>query len=642
MATRTVSRPSAIGIASHGVDVKKVASLSVRRDLEVDKADEPVCMTDVENDKIGDQTLTQAAFTETLHVTDSEGFQTVVSRSTKRALALVSDGAAAPQTPAKRREINSDDSFRHVVLFKGVEYNLAAQIRRRPLAYQADVANICGDATDTADWRLIGDSLSIVVKNTRCYDSLLRTVELCGKSVIVSSDPRVTQHHPQIAEGNFPSPISSDYARATAQGMNLGVIYAVPCEFTLEQVRIIASAVEARRLSPLVENEEVFTALLTFNGLLPRFVHFTSLVKLKVFPYVLRPMQCKRCWAYGHTHTRCLRQAVCEYCSRRGHVRAECPVFGQSHLSRCVNCKGSHPASSKLCGFYQENLGILKFASSRNPPLSFREARDLYYSERQPLLPPSEGRVAEACVRPVVTSLPVVPSSEAVQSSPTVNLQYKELEALTFSHKVLLMLHEASVRRANPNLADQDPVINALHMASSGVDYVMAQHDLHFEGFLPLILAGLQAAAVVPDGNSQDDTVSLFSSVSTVPLTAFCKPEENKSSADVPIRVDGDASSPLPLPVSIQGQEGPFIESPFPPQMDLGAYAPPALFNQTLRPVQDIVQPAEMQKSFCQTQLLGNASQPVPQASDSSSVLPLSQVGNYFKFKGFRRPLRVS
>lgn len=225
--------------------------------------------------------------------------------------------------------------------------------------------------------------MRVAVKQVQQRERLLRTLEICGKPVTVSEVWSVARRSAQQGGGDIVPPAVNDYAQAAANGQILGVVYAVPVEFTPEQIRDMTAAVSARRLTPPSNKEEVYSVLLSFTGVLPQHVQLTPFIKLKVFPYSLRPMQCRRCWAFGHTQRRCLGQQACEYCSRKGHTKAACSVLNQAHQCRCINCKGPHKATSKLCVYYQKNLNILRLASTRTPSLSFREARELYQCEKQ-------------------------------------------------------------------------------------------------------------------------------------------------------------------------------------------------------------------------------------------------------------------
>lgn len=106
------------------------------------------------------------AFTESLIISDKNGFQAVTTKKGKRLLGSSSNSDDSEnETQLKKRALDNQpigicsEGFRQVLYFKGVEYNLAFQIRRRPLAYQNEIAKICGGTIDSADWRLVSECL---------------------------------------------------------------------------------------------------------------------------------------------------------------------------------------------------------------------------------------------------------------------------------------------------------------------------------------------------------------------------------------------------------------------------------------------------------------------------------------------------
>lgn len=153
----------------------------------------------------------------------------------------------------------------------------------------------------------------------------------------------------------------------------LGVVYGVPSDVTCDELAAISGAKAVRRLTPvnMQDSEQPFTALLTFDGDMPPSVQITSFMKLRVQNYMPRPMQCTNCMMYGHTRTRCKNQLVCVYCSLRGHSKNDCASRDQPNKCKCINCKGTHEATSHLCSKYQDNLhGYSKTCVCAKPPSS--------------------------------------------------------------------------------------------------------------------------------------------------------------------------------------------------------------------------------------------------------------------------------
>ena len=73
----------------------------------------------------------------------------------------------------------------------------------------------------------------------------------------------------------------------------------------------------------------------------------------KLFPYIPRPMQCRRCFNFGHTDKFCRQtNSNCAFCSSPSHDIANCNKKSQQPV--CKNCKGNHEASNKSCPIYKE------------------------------------------------------------------------------------------------------------------------------------------------------------------------------------------------------------------------------------------------------------------------------------------------
>jgi hypothetical protein len=91
-------------------------------------------------------------------------------------------------------------------------------------------------------------------------------------------------------------------------------------------------------------------------------------------------MRCRKCWAFGHTTTRCRNTPVCSYCGLCGYIKEECTPSQDLTRIHCVNCRGQHEASSVNCPKYVENFEIIKFAHSNKPFLPFKEAQKKWLS----------------------------------------------------------------------------------------------------------------------------------------------------------------------------------------------------------------------------------------------------------------------
>lgn len=277
---------------------------------------------------------------------------------------------ASVRNPENRVETNT-------LYIKGDSYNFVAAMKRQLKQYQSAIVQICGGDVDTSKWKLTGESLRVEVRNDQQRSKLLSVVEICGKPVLVTEPWSLTAKRNQVSENKLIQP--NTYVDAAIRGLKLGVVYGVPADITPDDMRVLAAAVEARRLTPMSRTnvDDQYSVLLSFDDEIPSHVEVTPFLRLKVTAYAPRPMQCRSCWLFGHTAARCRNTIACEHCSIRGHSKLNCISLDDDNKTRCVNCKGRHEASSKLCARYQENLDIL-LSYSVTPPMNFKKAQEIY------------------------------------------------------------------------------------------------------------------------------------------------------------------------------------------------------------------------------------------------------------------------
>ena len=108
-----------------------------------------------------------------------------------------------------------------------------------------------------------------------------------------------------------------------------------------------------RRISKKVGEDiiETDTFVLTFNRLTrPKVLKITDWHNVLVHEYKERPQHCYNCQRYGHVAKYCRRESTptCAKCGIEGHSMKNCT----SDFTKCINCKGSHYATSKTCPSY--------------------------------------------------------------------------------------------------------------------------------------------------------------------------------------------------------------------------------------------------------------------------------------------------
>ena len=80
--------------------------------------------------------------------------------------------------------------------------------------------------------------------------------------------------------------------------------------------------------------------------------------------YVPSPRRCFKCQKFGHNSKVCrAREGICQTCATPGHSKDTCP---NSDNPKCLNCKGSHSASSRDCPRFAAEKAALQIQAESN------------------------------------------------------------------------------------------------------------------------------------------------------------------------------------------------------------------------------------------------------------------------------------
>ncbi|XP_055621962.1 uncharacterized protein LOC129765579 [Toxorhynchites rutilus septentrionalis] len=138
----------------------------------------------------------------------------------------------------------------------------------------------------------------------------------------------------------------------------------------------ITSARRIKRRTGPTTFENTPTVVLTVNSTYtPEFINFGYL-RVRTRPYYPSPMQCFKCWAFGHTKVKC-RQETATYgnCSENHEIPAEGPKCQQ--LLFCRKCRSSeHSLASRPCPEYRKENTIQKIKIERD--IDYRAARLIF------------------------------------------------------------------------------------------------------------------------------------------------------------------------------------------------------------------------------------------------------------------------
>ena len=110
--------------------------------------------------------------------------------------------------------------------------------------------------------------------------------------------------------------------------------------------------------------------VLTFIGEAPEILTL-GYVKFKLDKYYSSPMQCKKCYLFGHTAAKCRNSTICVNCTYKEHTEDQCtsPTF------ICTNCRLNHASNSKQCSSFIKEKEICTLQADLN--ISFADAREL-------------------------------------------------------------------------------------------------------------------------------------------------------------------------------------------------------------------------------------------------------------------------
>lgn len=202
----------------------------------------------------------------------------------------------------------------------------------------------------------VNDRLNVIAVDTRngqTTRTLLNCTSICGL--------KVTAYEPS--------------SRSAA----VGVIRDVETNLSdAEITENIRSTVRITRLRRLGASESV---KINFAGTeLPSHV-LLGHVRHSVAVFKDRPIQCKNCSGFGHRAIACKRPPGCSRCGECHVTTGKEKVDCSDRPAKCLNCNGSHEATSPLCPRWKHEQDILTYA--KNHDLSFPSAKSALQQLKQ-------------------------------------------------------------------------------------------------------------------------------------------------------------------------------------------------------------------------------------------------------------------
>ena len=102
---------------------------------------------------------------------------------------------------------------------------------------------------------------------------------------------------------------------------------------------------------------------------------FIERERFRIRTYREKPLQCYKCFGFGHSSKKCEKEQICALCSLTKHdedcTRPMC----------CINCNGSHSARYKECEAYRKEMAAVEKAHAEH--LSIGQAKRLLFVRPQ-------------------------------------------------------------------------------------------------------------------------------------------------------------------------------------------------------------------------------------------------------------------
>ncbi|KAG0445159.1 hypothetical protein HPB47_019050 [Ixodes persulcatus] len=100
-----------------------------------------------------------------------------------------------------------------------------------------------------------------------------------------------------------------------------------------------------------------------------------GLVRTEVIPYRARPLQCYKCYKFGHIAAACTTESqLCHWCGKSHDGMCEGAPY-------CVNCEGDHASNAADCPVKERETEIIRYKLEHNT--TFREAKGAVHAKRQ-------------------------------------------------------------------------------------------------------------------------------------------------------------------------------------------------------------------------------------------------------------------
>lgn len=226
-----------------------------------------------------------------------------------------------------------------------------AKFSQSPFVIQRSVESHIGDKVLSATPEGRGTALALTLRNEAQAIKLMNLKQLTDNTEI-----KITPH----PHRNTVRCVVSDFDTVTMDEESL--------KAELANQGVIAVKRIQKNVNGILQNTPAM--ILTMNNtIIPSSIKFGLIIR-ETRPYYQAPMMCYKCWAFGHTKTRCT-NAICGQCAQPAHTQPNENCLEAPHCSRCNS--GSHSLSSRRCPVYEKEDKIQRIRTDRN--LSYPQAK---------------------------------------------------------------------------------------------------------------------------------------------------------------------------------------------------------------------------------------------------------------------------
>lgn len=236
------------------------------------------------------------------------------------------------------------------------------------------------------------------------------------KSNFIVSDIRVTPSEPQVGFKTSNRPDSKRNTKVNKPRFER-IIHGVPSGVEPDELKEFSGAYHVIRITKKQQDgswHDRMSVVLFFENEdnIPERVFIGEYMSFPVRVYKPEPVQCSRCFKYGHLSNKCRSPASkCCICSKVHDATTRCAPY-------CINCKGEHFATDKRCPRYLE-IKTVRCAMAVTGK-SYRDAAKTALSSTPAPPPPPAVQAAPPTRNQVPSRAPSAPAPRPVPQA-TIN-----------------------------------------------------------------------------------------------------------------------------------------------------------------------------------------------------------------------------